>query len=425
MLILPERGLARGKILMPMRPALWRQPSQRAATFGIENQTRYRLTARLNDGFILWRGWFDDREDADAFLLSMVTGALLHERELWRLPTPAWSPDLGENLRYDFASVSFITSSPGSNQTFTSPIDWNNSNNTVEAIGGGAGGGGSAGSPLGAGVGGGGGAFASIGNFTFATPGTTTATCRVAAAGLGVSNAYAGNPGGDTWFNDTAFPTTGTKLGAKGAVPVDASVSPGGSASASYAPSGTKYDGGDGRGPTNGGGNWPTTGGGGAAGPNGAGKASGAHAGGAGNGSSGGGAANNGSVGGDASGTTGGLGGNNRLGTGGGAVNGGNGSSGGGGGGGNGPTGNGGNGSMDPVWDPTHGPGSGGGASTGNGSNAGVAGDAGLYGGGGGGGGFGAGSIGGDGGQGIIVATSTPVAGVGVDMSSLGIMCLP
>ena len=64
MIILPERNIPRGKLLLPMRPAEWRQPSQRKAIFGIEDQTRFRLTARLNDGFIAWRGWFDSREDA-------------------------------------------------------------------------------------------------------------------------------------------------------------------------------------------------------------------------------------------------------------------------------------------------------------------------------------------------------------------------
>ena len=68
MIILPERGLARGKMLLPQKRKEWIASSQRSTTFGIENQTRWRLDARLNDGHLVWRGWFDDREDCDEFL---------------------------------------------------------------------------------------------------------------------------------------------------------------------------------------------------------------------------------------------------------------------------------------------------------------------------------------------------------------------
>ena len=82
MIILPEQDLARGRILMPMRKCEWMAPSQRSGLYEIEDQTRYRITARLSDGFVVWKAWFDDREDADAFLLAMVTGSLRYEREL-------------------------------------------------------------------------------------------------------------------------------------------------------------------------------------------------------------------------------------------------------------------------------------------------------------------------------------------------------
>src|SRR4029077_9490247 len=97
------------RILLPQRRLEWDQPSERPSAFCIPNQVRFRLTARLNDGFIVWRGWFDDRDDADEFLWAMATGSLWRERELWRLPDPWWHPDLGEGVVYQFATVTFIT----------------------------------------------------------------------------------------------------------------------------------------------------------------------------------------------------------------------------------------------------------------------------------------------------------------------------
>ena len=59
------------KFLIPVDRLDWIQPSQRVAIFGIESQTRFRLTARTHDGHIVWRGWFDDRDDFDAVLLAI------------------------------------------------------------------------------------------------------------------------------------------------------------------------------------------------------------------------------------------------------------------------------------------------------------------------------------------------------------------
>jgi hypothetical protein len=116
----------------------------------------------------------------------------------------------------------FLTTT-GSNQTWTSPADWNNSNNTIECIGGGASGGASYGSTTTAATGGGAGAYSLISNFSVATPGTTQVTYRVGAGGEAVSRTTTGdtggNAGGDSWFNDTAFPGSGTTnvyCGAKG-----------------------------------------------------------------------------------------------------------------------------------------------------------------------------------------------------------------
>ena len=143
MIILPDRHIPRARLLLPVSDREWRKPSQRRQTYGIEDQTRFRLTARLNDGHIVWRGWFDDRDAADTFMLAIALGNLTQDPGLWRLPTPQWHPGMGESLAYEFATVVFLTGTSGSNQTYTIPSDWGSSANTIETIG--AGGSGAAG----------------------------------------------------------------------------------------------------------------------------------------------------------------------------------------------------------------------------------------------------------------------------------------
>lgn len=210
MIILPERNRPVGNFLMPLRKSQWIKPSgaQPKDTFGQEDQTRYRLRARLHDGHVAWVGWFDDREDFDAFLFAMAMGTLIHQPGLWELPSPAWHPGFDEVPSYDFATVTFLTASPGVNLTYTSPIDWSNTNNKVEVLGGGATGG--AGGSTGIGYGGGGTAFAGIANFTFAVPGTTTATYNIAnkqvRGGVAVTtDTQGGYAGNRSWFNGATF----------------------------------------------------------------------------------------------------------------------------------------------------------------------------------------------------------------------------
>lgn len=115
-------------------------------------------------------------------------------------------------------SLTFLTSPTGSNQTWTSPVDWNNASNTVETIGGGGSGG------LNRGVahstGGGGGAWNRTIQISFATPGVTTATYQIGAGGVAVTGtaATAGNAGSDTWFNGAtlAASSVGSKAGGGG-----------------------------------------------------------------------------------------------------------------------------------------------------------------------------------------------------------------
>ena len=335
MIILPDKTIPRSRFLLPIKAREWQRVSN--------GKTRFRIRGRLRDGHIVWVGWFDDRDDFDAFLWGLFTGSLRREEELWELPTPAWHPGYFENLTYEFATVTFLTSPTGSNQTYNVPSDWDSSNNSIETIGAGGGGGGGVSNY---GGGGGGGAYSKITNLSL-TPGGT-ATYQIGTGGA------ASTAGGDTWFNGTTL--GGSSVGAKGGgLGATANPSPsGGAGGASGSGVGTtKNSGGDGSSTTSKGG-----GGGGAAGPNGNGTSAAAN-------SANGGSGDNGS--GGAGGTGGGS-----------------------------PTA-GGNGTE---YDATHGSGGGGGGNTVNTAGA----TGGNYGGGGGGG---QNAVGGAGIAGLIVVTYT------------------
>lgn len=268
MLILHNAAISRSKFLIPVPKVEWREPSLYVPKDQMGNnttQTRFRIDAKSNDGVIIWRGWFDDREDIDAFLYAIALGTLKQERALWDLPTPSWQPYLGELITYEFATVTFLTTA-GSNQTYSTPSDWNNSNNSVEGIGGGASG--AVNNSNFFGGGGGAGAYTKLTNLTI----SGNITYQVASGGTGVTSgtSVVGNAGNDTWFNDTAYPTTGSnKIGAKGGVGGGITIGSvaGGSATSGYPTSGaTRYSGGNGGNVTL---NTGWSGGGGAAGMNG------------------------------------------------------------------------------------------------------------------------------------------------------------
>lgn len=353
MIILPERNIPRGRVLLPQRAAEWRQPSQRRVIYGIENQTRWRLTARAHDGAIIWRGWFDDRDDADAFLHAIVAGTISQDRALWDLPAPMW-PGLPQGLNYEIHCISFLTSPTGSNQTYSVPSDWNSSDNIVETLGAGGGGGGCNNAN---GGGGGGGAYSAQTNISL-TPGGS-ATWRVGTAGTTGAGA-AGGDGGDSWFNGTTL--GGSSVGSKGGVGGglgSGGSGTGGSGGASGSGTGaTKYSGG-----------------------NGATGSGGAYGGGAG------GAAGPAGAGGNASTSNGGTGNNGTDGAGG--------------------TGNGGNGGNGTVFDASHGSGGGGAGRTTN--SATLPGNGGTYGAGGGGPRSSGIVAGGAAYQGLIAITYTPL----------------
>lgn len=218
-------------LVLPQVPKFeWRTPSAAQAKDqgGNENQTRFRVRLMLNDGHVKWVGWFDDRDDWDAYLHAIVLQidqsipipVPLRNLIIEEYGDPSWWP----GLVYDFATVTFLTASPGGNLTYTRPVDWSNANNTCDTIGGGGSGacaglGAIAGSPgL---TGGGGGAWNRTSNVTLGA----TATYRIGSGALAVANsgpansASQGLAGGDSWFNGATLgaSSVGSKAGGAGA----------------------------------------------------------------------------------------------------------------------------------------------------------------------------------------------------------------
>lgn len=153
----------------------WREPSlsmPRDQFGNPEWRTVFVISAKTMDGKVFWKGYFDDRDDADAFLYAGVTRTLRMERALHDLPSPIWSPGFypDELIIWHYAVTTYYTSGTST----TIPSDWNNANNTITGIGGGGNGtaatfDGKSGAP---GNGGGGAALSIISNQTY-TPGAT------------------------------------------------------------------------------------------------------------------------------------------------------------------------------------------------------------------------------------------------------------
>lgn len=174
----------------------------------------------------------------------------------------------------------FLVSPLGSLQTYTSDATWNNSSNTIECLGSGASGTISNNTSASAvATGGGAGSYSLINNFSFAVPGTTTASFQIAnyaAAVSFISSAHNGTAGNPSWFNAASNPGNGsdnTKCSAAGAAqPTGVGANPqtggvGGLITAGWGQ--TKYAGGNGG--NSGSFGTVATGGGGAPGPSGAG----------------------------------------------------------------------------------------------------------------------------------------------------------
>lgn len=228
MIILPDRNIPRSRILMPMRRLSWMQPShaQPKTTEGDPPCLNgWWIKAVLADGHVRWQGFFDDREDADAFFFAAIMGSLNHEPALWDLPRPCYCPDHGEGATFLIAAFSILTSGT----TYTVPSDYN-SLTTLNGIGGGAHG--LAGGTTDGGGSGGGGASAAVPALALTASQTTY-----------IKIGSAGASGGDTWFNrlSNIAPTDP----ADGILAKGASTYTGGQASACIGT--TKYNGGNGR----------------------------------------------------------------------------------------------------------------------------------------------------------------------------------
>jgi hypothetical protein len=257
-------------ILLPMGDRHWRTPSQAQPKniFGHENQTRFSATARFHDGYIVWRGWFDDRNDFDAFIRGIVTGLIHYERPLWRLPTPWWHPDIDAPLGYEFLTTQFITSGA----TWPVPPDCVGVNNlsgefidTIAA-------GGSGGMNSSTGSGGSGGAWSRITTLALTPSGTINIGVGTGGAGYtGASAGRNGNAGTDTWFNGSTLvaASVGAKAGGAG-LSTGAAVAGGLASGRPNSGNTTGFNGGGSGAVTTSG----ATGGGGAAGLNGAGVSS-------------------------------------------------------------------------------------------------------------------------------------------------------
>lgn len=191
-----------------MAERAWRQASQRTSHYAVENQTYWRITCRLHDGFVAWRGWFRDRADADAFFYALWAGTLHQEPALWNLPIPNWNSDIDRGLLYSLDSITFITASPGSNQTYNVPLDFNPSKNNFDTHGAGSGGVFNSGAGAASGAGG---EWRRTSNIALTRGGT--ATYQLGAKGAG-STTGTGNAGGDTWFNGANL--AASSVGSKG-----------------------------------------------------------------------------------------------------------------------------------------------------------------------------------------------------------------
>lgn len=226
MIILSDRHIPKARILLPMRASAWREPSQAQPKdqFGRANRTLFRVRARLCDSHTAWCGWFQDRDDFDAFLWALASGSLRYEPELWRLPTPYWTPDIGEWVSYDFATLVTLTTSPGSLQSYSKPGDWQDTGSTVECVGSGANGGFCSSGTFSHSCGGGAGAYSAITNFSFTGSSASYQIGAAPAAQSGTGTTGAGTAGASTWFNNATDPGNGADnskcSAAGGAAPV-------------------------------------------------------------------------------------------------------------------------------------------------------------------------------------------------------------
>lgn len=245
------------KIIVPLRRnEIIKSEAQTKNILGHENQIRFCVTARLDDGHIAWRGWFDDQDDFDTFLWSMARGTLKQDRYVQRLCTPEWRPELLEfPLSWEWHTYLFIVSLvyPGVNPY---PVPSNcrgvsgKSGEFIDCVGGGGSGGGRH-QLFGAsrGLGGGGGAWSRVTVLELIPNANVTVNLGSAAAGvLSTGSGVTGNAGSDTWFNgaNLAASSVGAKGGSGGPVGTGTTLSGGTGGDSASGTGTTKNSGGDG-----------------------------------------------------------------------------------------------------------------------------------------------------------------------------------
>lgn len=217
MIILPDKNIPRSKYLMPVKRSEWYRSQKPEYTQDKMAEIIFSIKARLNDGKVVWRGEFFDRDDFDAFLYAIANETLQYEKDLWNLPIPNWSPYIGENLSYEMTTTIFLPATSGTlntNISYVFPNDWS-VRNEIHCIGAGGGGGcsfvnisGYTGTRLA--QGGQGGSYGLLSNATQFAPGSTT-TYRIGRRGEGGfdtnsgTTAAVGGNAGDTYFGGTSY----------------------------------------------------------------------------------------------------------------------------------------------------------------------------------------------------------------------------
>jgi hypothetical protein len=165
---------------------------------------RWVVRARVSDGAIVRELWFDDRDEADAFLFSRIMGT----------PWPHYEPLEYPATWQIFTNVT-LTTPLGANTTYNVPADYIAASSRWDVIA--AGGSGSAVASAAAQAGAGG-AFSRSTNVAL-TPGGTT-TFNLGAGGASVTTAFltVGNAGADAWFGGATLAASivGAKAGGGG-----------------------------------------------------------------------------------------------------------------------------------------------------------------------------------------------------------------
>jgi len=212
MIILPDRNIARAKYLTPLhykqwRPPIWWEGRETGNVLGVY----FIVQAFRSNGEMVWKGWFEDREDADEFMYSVVTANIRQDRYIQRLPQkmpwseggidPTWLYE--EGIFYNLVSLGAIGPSTAN---WTVPGDCygfrSRAGEFCDVIG--PGGGGGAGCSGASAAGGGGGGWARIYSYAMSPGQAYTYVISAGAAGADV-DAYNGTSGvgagaAGTWF---------------------------------------------------------------------------------------------------------------------------------------------------------------------------------------------------------------------------------